>query len=59
MVPPPLTELAGWVLIKKSSAFTPMTGSEKVTVICESAVTFPITGFWFGGPMTKRSVQFG
>jgi 4,5-DOPA dioxygenase extradiol len=24
-----------------------------------SAVTFPITGFWFGGAMTRRSVQFG
>lgn len=25
----------------------------------ESVVTFPITGFWFGGAMTRRSVQFG
>ena len=25
----------------------------------EHPVTFPITGFWFGGPMTRRSVQFG
>jgi len=24
-----------------------------------SAVTFPITGFWFGGAMTRRSAQFG
>ncbi|HTR49593.1 MAG TPA: class III extradiol ring-cleavage dioxygenase [Kofleriaceae bacterium] len=23
------------------------------------AVTFPITGFWFGGSFTRRSVQFG
>ena len=23
------------------------------------SVTFPITGFWFGGSFTKRSVQFG
>jgi len=25
----------------------------------ESAVRFPITGFWWGGAMTRRSVQFG
>lgn len=25
----------------------------------ESPVSFPITGFWFGGAMTRRSVQFG
>ena len=25
----------------------------------ESSATFPITGFWFGGAMTRRSVQFG
>jgi 4,5-DOPA dioxygenase extradiol len=25
----------------------------------ESPVRFPITGFWFGGAMTRRSVQFG
>lgn len=25
----------------------------------ESPVTFPITGFWWGGAMTRRSVQFG
>jgi len=25
----------------------------------ESPATFPITGFWFGGAMTRRSVQFG
>lgn len=25
----------------------------------DSAVTFPITGFWWNGPMTRRSVQFG
>jgi len=25
----------------------------------QSAVTFPITGFWFGGAMTRRSAQFG
>jgi 4,5-DOPA dioxygenase extradiol len=25
----------------------------------DSAVTFPITGFWWDGPMTRRSVQFG
>jgi 4,5-DOPA dioxygenase extradiol len=25
----------------------------------ETAVTFPITGFWWGGAMTRRSVQFG
>ena len=25
----------------------------------ESAVRFPITGFWFGGAMTRRSAQFG
>ncbi len=24
-----------------------------------SAVSFPITGFWWGGAMTRRSVQFG
>ncbi len=24
-----------------------------------ASVTFPITGFWMGSPMTKRSVQFG
>jgi len=24
-----------------------------------TSVTFPITGFWFGGAMTRRSVQFG
>ena len=25
----------------------------------ESPASFPITGFWFGGAMTRRSVQFG
>jgi 4,5-DOPA dioxygenase extradiol len=25
----------------------------------ESAASFPITGFWWGGAMTRRSVQFG
>jgi 4,5-DOPA dioxygenase extradiol len=25
----------------------------------DSAVRFPITGFWWGGAMTRRSVQFG
>jgi 4,5-DOPA dioxygenase extradiol len=25
----------------------------------DSAVSFPITGFWWGGAMTRRSVQFG
>jgi 4,5-DOPA dioxygenase extradiol len=25
----------------------------------DSPVTFPITGFWFGGAMTRRSAQFG
>ena len=25
----------------------------------ESPVSFPITGFWFGGGITRRSVQFG
>jgi 4,5-DOPA dioxygenase extradiol len=25
----------------------------------QAAVTFPITGFWFGGAMTRRSAQFG
>ena len=25
----------------------------------DSPATFPITGFWFGGAMTRRSVQFG
>ena len=25
----------------------------------DAKVTFPITGFWMGSPMTKRSVQFG
>ena len=25
----------------------------------ESPVSFPITGFWFGGAMTRRSAQFG
>lgn len=25
----------------------------------DSSATFPITGFWFGGAMTRRSVQFG
>jgi 4,5-DOPA dioxygenase extradiol len=25
----------------------------------ESLATFPITGFWWGGAMTRRSVQFG
>jgi 4,5-DOPA dioxygenase extradiol len=25
----------------------------------ESPVSFPITGFWWGGAMTRRSVQFG
>ncbi len=25
----------------------------------DSSVTFPITGFWWGGAMTRRSVQFG
>ena len=25
----------------------------------EGPVSFPITGFWFGGGMTRRSVQFG
>jgi 4,5-DOPA dioxygenase extradiol len=25
----------------------------------DSAATFPITGFWWGGAMTRRSVQFG
>jgi 4,5-DOPA dioxygenase extradiol len=25
----------------------------------DSPITFPITGFWFGGAMTRRSVQFG
>jgi len=25
----------------------------------ESPATFPITGFWWGGAMTRRSVQFG
>ncbi len=25
----------------------------------ESVVAFPITGFWWGGAMTRRSVQFG
>jgi 4,5-DOPA dioxygenase extradiol len=25
----------------------------------DNAVTFPITGFWYGGAMTRRSVQFG
>ena len=25
----------------------------------DSAVTFPITGFWYGGAFTRRSVQFG
>jgi len=25
----------------------------------ESPVTFPITGFWWGGAMTRRSAQFG
>lgn len=25
----------------------------------DSAATFPITGFWWNGPMTRRSVQFG
>jgi 4,5-DOPA dioxygenase extradiol len=25
----------------------------------DSAVQFPITGFWWDGPMTRRSVQFG
>jgi 4,5-DOPA dioxygenase extradiol len=25
----------------------------------DSAVSFPITGFWWGGSMTRRSVQFG
>jgi 4,5-DOPA dioxygenase extradiol len=25
----------------------------------DSPVSFPITGFWFGGAMTRRSVQFG
>ena len=25
----------------------------------DSPVTFPITGFWWNGPMTRRSVQFG
>jgi 4,5-DOPA dioxygenase extradiol len=25
----------------------------------DSEVTFPITGFWWGGAMTRRSVQFG
>jgi 4,5-DOPA dioxygenase extradiol len=25
----------------------------------EGPVSFPITGFWFGGAMTRRSVQFG
>ena len=24
-----------------------------------SPVAFPITGFWFGGAMTRRSVQYG
>jgi 4,5-DOPA dioxygenase extradiol len=23
------------------------------------SVTFPITGFWYGGSFTRRSVQFG
>ena len=25
----------------------------------ESPASFPITGFWYGGAMTRRSVQFG
>jgi 4,5-DOPA dioxygenase extradiol len=25
----------------------------------DAAPTFPITGFWWGGAMTRRSVQFG
>ncbi|HEY0990901.1 MAG TPA: class III extradiol ring-cleavage dioxygenase, partial [Kofleriaceae bacterium] len=25
----------------------------------DDAATFPITGFWWGGAMTRRSVQFG
>jgi 4,5-DOPA dioxygenase extradiol len=25
----------------------------------DSAAAFPITGFWWGGAMTRRSVQFG
>ncbi|MBS1124859.1 MAG: hypothetical protein H6Q90_7087, partial [Deltaproteobacteria bacterium] len=24
----------------------------------EAAVTFPISGFWWGGAMTRRSAQF-
>ena len=30
-----------------------------VGAAAESAATFPITGFWWGGAMTRRSVQFG
>jgi len=25
----------------------------------DATPTFPITGFWWGGAMTRRSVQFG
>jgi hypothetical protein len=48
-VPAPKTAAAGCVLSNKSSAFTPRTGSENVTVIWVKLVTLP------GGGVTETT----